>query len=144
MTFAVLAMFAMVVVRFPSTSEGPIVADRAFIRAAADVCSDGQRGIAAIEPGLDRGERLDALISVVRPMVARLGGLPVKEPDRPHVDAWLVSWREFVELGEAEAEALDDDDLGAADELERRASRPKAQVDHFALTNGISPCVFVG
>ena len=144
MTFAVLAMFAMVVVRFPSTSEGPIVADRAFIRAAADVCSDGQRGIGAIARGLDRDERLDALIAVVRPMVARLGALPVKEADRPHVEAWLASWRDFVELGEAEAEALADDALGAADEFERRASRPKAEVDRFALTNGISPCVFVG
>ena len=144
MTFAVLAMFAMVVVRFPSTSDAPIVADRTFIRAAAGVCSDGQRGVGAIGGGLDRSERLDALISVVRPMVARLGALPVKEADRPHVEAWLAAWRSFVELGEAEAEALDDDDLGAADELERRASRPKAQIDHFALTNGISPCVFVG
>lgn len=144
MTFAVLAMFAMVVVRFPSTSAGPVVADRTFIRAAAEVCSSGQQGIAAIEDGLDRRERLNALVGVVRPMVARLAQVPVKEADRAPVEQWLAAWREFVELGEAEAEALADDDVVAADELERRASRPKAEVDRFALTNGLSPCVFVG
>src|SRR5688500_17441601 len=44
MAFALLALAALVIARFPSTSPGPIVADRDWRRGAAEACSTGQDG----------------------------------------------------------------------------------------------------
>ena len=128
------------------SSVSPTIGDDRFARAANAVCAPVAQQLAeAPEPqreptDAERAEAIEARVALLAAMVEEVARLEPAAGDRPAVEAWLEAWRAVLRSGRDTASARRLGDDAAAAEASRVGEAPAAQVDTFALTNGLPAC----
>ena len=128
------------------------VDDTAFTAAAEAVCA---RTMPAIleqppEPGGDdeppAGEelarRIEKTATDLTGVLAELRRIPVAEPDRVEVEAWLGDWQLFIDVGHRYAAAVRRGKPSQFKKVSAEGDAPSRRIYQFSNANDMPSCVF--
>jgi hypothetical protein len=76
-------------------------------------------------------------------MTIDLEGLPVADDARDELDAWLLLWEAYIQIGDRYADAIAADrSQSEIDAIADEAALPQAALRAFADENGLPSCGF--